>query len=64
MGAEPNHKLVEELAAQVVAVAYRQESRGVKGAEILRDKDVSMAVRKMMEENEAKPSTKWDVVSE
>jgi hypothetical protein len=55
MGAKPNHNLVEELAVQVVA--YRQEGRGVKGAEILHRKGVSMAVRKVMVDCE-KPSTK------
>jgi hypothetical protein len=49
---QPNHRLVEKLAAQVVA--YRQESREVKGADILQDKGVSAAVRKMVGEYEAK----------
>jgi hypothetical protein len=52
MGVKPDHKLVEKLVAQVVA--YRQESWEVKSSEILHDKGVSMAVRKMVEEHEAK----------
>jgi hypothetical protein len=59
MGAKPNHNLVEELAVpcKVQVVAYRQEGRGVKGAELLHRKGVSMAVRKVVVDCE-KPSTK------
>jgi hypothetical protein len=52
MGVKPDHRLVGKFAAQVVA--YRQESREMKSSEIPHDKGVSMGVRKVVGEYDAK----------
>jgi hypothetical protein len=55
MGVRPDKKLVARLAAQVVA--YRLESRKTdkdSAAGILRDKKISVAMRSMAEDYEAK----------
>jgi hypothetical protein len=52
MGVKPDRRLVEKLAAQVVA--YRQGSRDSKGTSILQGKGVSEAVRSIVGKYESK----------